>query len=77
MPYYSQFWGIFVRDDIAKEFQRPDGTIHDSLAGLHELYAQETEALYEVAELERRQKTRGYLTQRDWEECKRNHEVPK
>ncbi len=39
MPCFSQIWGVEVRDEIAREFTTPDGTIDDNLAGLHEVRA--------------------------------------
>ncbi|MBI3973862.1 MAG: hypothetical protein HY332_21500 [Chloroflexi bacterium] len=37
MRYRSESWGVDVRDDIAQEWTRPDGTVDDVLAGLHEV----------------------------------------
>lgn len=39
MPYWSKTWSVEVRDEVAKEFVRPDGLIDDMLAGLHEIRA--------------------------------------
>lgn len=43
MPYYSQVWGVEVRDEIAREFAAPDGAVDDNLAGLHEVRARISE----------------------------------
>jgi len=71
MPYYSAFFEIEVRDEIAEEFRDPDGSIDDMMAGLHEIRARLTEQKYDVAELERRQREKGVLDQHDFEECQR------
>jgi len=39
MPNWSEVWGVEVRDEIAREFTRPDGSMDDNLAGLHEIRA--------------------------------------
>lgn len=39
MPYFSQFYQIEVRDEIAKEFTDTQGQVDDMMAGLHEIRA--------------------------------------
>jgi hypothetical protein len=39
MAYFSEAWGVDVRDQIAAEFTSLDGTVDDNLAGLHEVRA--------------------------------------
>lgn len=39
MPYFSQFYQIEVRDEIAKEFTDETGQVDDMMAGLHEIRA--------------------------------------
>ena len=39
MSYRSQFYGIVVRDEIAREFADTSGQVDDMLAGLHEIRA--------------------------------------
>ncbi len=43
MSYFSQMWGVEVREKIVREFTSPDGTVDDNLAGLHEVRARMTE----------------------------------
>ena len=43
MTYYSQTWAVEVRDEIAREFTSPDGTVDENLAGLHEVRARMAE----------------------------------
>lgn len=71
MPYYSRFYAIEVRDEIAEEFREPDGSIDDMMAGLHEIRARLAEQKYNLAELERRQREKGALDPHDFEECQR------
>ncbi|MBI4550951.1 MAG: hypothetical protein HY710_01665 [Candidatus Latescibacteria bacterium] len=72
MPYYSSFFGIEVRDEIAEEFREPDGSVDDMMAGLHEIRARLAEQKYDLAELERRQHEKGTLDHHDFEECQRS-----
>jgi hypothetical protein len=39
MPYRSEFYGVDVRDEIAREFTDEEGHVDDMLAGLHEIRA--------------------------------------
>ena len=44
MPYYSEFYGIEVRDSIAKEWTNIRGEVDDMMAGLHEIRARMAES---------------------------------
>ena len=37
MLYRSKTWAVDVREEVAREFTRSDGTVDDALAGLHEI----------------------------------------
>jgi len=37
MHYFSEFYRVEVRDEIAKEFTNSRGEIDDMMAGLHEI----------------------------------------
>lgn len=39
MPFFSTFYGIDVRDEIAQEFIDSSGNVDDMMAGLHEIRA--------------------------------------
>jgi len=39
MPYFSKFYQIEVRDEIAREFTDISGEVDDMMAGLHEIRA--------------------------------------
>jgi hypothetical protein len=39
MPFFSKFYEIEVRDEIAKEFTDSSGEVDDMMAGLHEIRA--------------------------------------
>ena len=54
MPYFSQFYQIEVRDDIAKEFTNSKGEVDDMMAGLHEIRVRKTEKEYDLKALEER-----------------------
>lgn len=43
MPFFSTFYGIDVRDEIATEFADSSGQVDDMLAGLHEVRARMAE----------------------------------
>ena len=51
MGYFSEFYGIQVRDEIAREFTNSKGEIDDMLAGLHEIRARRAEEKYDLCEL--------------------------
>ena len=70
MSYYSTYWKIEVRDEIAEEFREPDGRIDDMMAGLHEIRARMAEEKYDLATLERRRREHGQLVAQDFEECR-------
>ncbi len=54
MPYFSQFYQIEVRDDIAKEFTNSKGEVDDMMAGLHEIRVRRAEKEYDLKALEER-----------------------
>jgi hypothetical protein len=56
MPYFSQFYRIEVRDDIAKEFTNSRGEVDDMMAGLHEIRVRRAEKEYDLKALEERTK---------------------
>jgi len=37
MPYFSEFYQVEFRDEIAKEFTNSLGEVDDMMAGLHEI----------------------------------------
>ncbi len=39
MTYFSKFYKVEVRDDIAREFTDSEGKVDDMMAGLHEIRA--------------------------------------
>lgn len=39
MSYFSKFYEVEVRDEIAKEFTDSQGKVDDMMAGLHEIRA--------------------------------------
>lgn len=45
MPYFSKFYEIEVRDEIAKEFTDSGGKVDDMMAGLHEIRARLSEEI--------------------------------
>lgn len=45
MPYFSKFYEIEVRDEIAKEFTDSEGKVDDMMAGLHEIRARLSEEI--------------------------------
>lgn len=56
MPYFSKFYQIEVRDDIAKEFTNSLGEVDDMMAGLHEVRVRRAEKEYDLKALEERLK---------------------
>lgn len=56
MPYFSQFYGVEVRDSIAKEFTDSSGEIDDMMAGLHEIRVRKAEKKYDLKDLSRKVK---------------------
>jgi hypothetical protein len=43
MPFFSKFYEVDVRDEIAKEFTDSGGEVDDMMAGLHEIRARLSE----------------------------------
>lgn len=54
MAYFSEFYRVEVRDDIAKEFRNSKGEVDDMMAGLHEIRVRKAEKKYNLAELGRK-----------------------
>lgn len=52
MSYFSEYYQIDVRDDIAKEFTNSKGEVDDMMAGLHEIRVRMAEKEYNFKELE-------------------------
>lgn len=52
MSYFSEYYQIDVRDDIAKEFTNSRGEVDDMMAGLHEIRVRMAEKKYNLKELE-------------------------
>ena len=61
MPYFSKFYQIEVRDEIAKEWVDSEGKVDDMMAGLHEVRARRIEENYNLKELEKRLKKKGLM----------------
>jgi len=51
MPYFSKFYQVAVRDEIAKEFTNPKGEVDDMMAGLHEIRVRKTEEKRDLDQL--------------------------
>ncbi len=51
MQYFSEFYQIEVRDEIAKEFANSRGEVDDMMAGLHEVRLRRAERKYDLDEL--------------------------
>ena len=54
MPYFSEFYQVEVRDEIAKEFTNSLGEVDDMMAGLHEIRVRRAEKEYDLKSLEER-----------------------
>jgi hypothetical protein len=54
MSYFSEFYQIEVRENIAKEFTNFKGEVDDMMAGLHEIRARLAEKEFNLEELEAR-----------------------
>lgn len=54
MPYFSTFYQVEVRDEIAKEFTNSLGEVDDMMAGLHEIRVRRAEKEYDLKSLEER-----------------------
>ena len=51
MPYFSQFYQVEVRDDIAREFTNSAGEVDDMMAGLHEIRVRRAEKQFNLKAL--------------------------
>ena len=51
MAYFSNFYQVEVRDEIAKEFSNSRGEIDDMMAGLHEIRVRRAEKKYDLEKL--------------------------
>jgi hypothetical protein len=51
MAYFSEFYGIQVRDSVAKEFTDPTGKVDDMMAGLHEVRLRIAEKRFDLDSL--------------------------
>lgn len=56
MSYFSQFYGVKVRDSIVKEFTNSRGEVDDMMAGLHEIRVRRAEKEYNLRDLARKAK---------------------
>ncbi len=52
MTYFSKFYGVDVRESIAKEFTDSSGEVDDMMAGLHEIRVRMAEKKYNIKDLE-------------------------
>ncbi len=59
MPYFSQFYKIEVREEIAQEFTNSRGEVDDMMAGLHEIRARATDRLSLSPRLEKPKKVKS------------------
>lgn len=57
MPYFSVFYQIEVRDEIAAEFTNSLGDVDDMMAGLHEIRLRRAEKQFDLRTLTERVKT--------------------
>lgn len=53
MSYFSEFYKIEVREEIAKEFTNSRGEVDDMMAGLHEIRVRKAEKKYNLKDLEK------------------------
>ncbi len=51
MPYFSEFYQVEVRDEIAIELTNSRGEVDDMMAGLHEVRLRRAEEKYDLDEL--------------------------
>ncbi|HDH04395.1 MAG TPA: hypothetical protein ENH01_01585 [Nitrospirae bacterium] len=54
MAYFSEFYQVEVRDEIAKEFTNSQGEVDDMMAGLHEIRVRKAEKKYDLKELSKK-----------------------
>lgn len=67
MTYFSEFYRVDVRDEIAREFTNSKGVVDDMMAGLHEIRVRRAEKRYDLKELAKKVesvRTVGIGTQR-------------
>ena len=57
MPYFSKFYKVEVRDEIAKEFTNSKGEVDDMMAGLHEIRVRKTKKKYDSNKLAKKHST--------------------
>jgi len=62
MTYFSKFYQIEVRDEIAKEFTNSKGEVDDMMAGLHEIRVRRAEKKYDLKELAKKTKSAEAVT---------------
>jgi len=48
MSYFSEFYRVEVRDEIAREFANSKGEVDDMMAGLHEIRVRRAEKKYDL-----------------------------
>ena len=53
MAYFSKFYQVEVREEIAKEFTNSRGEVDDMMAGLHEIRVRKAEKKYNLKDLEK------------------------
>ena len=51
MSYFSKFYQIEVRDEVAREFTNSEGVIDDMMTGLHEIRIRQAEKEYDLGSL--------------------------
>lgn len=54
VPYFSEFYQVEVRDEIAKEFTNSLGEVDDMMAGLHEIRVRKAEKEYDLKAMAKR-----------------------
>jgi hypothetical protein len=57
MPYFSKFYQVEVRDEVAKEFTNSRGEVDDMMAGLHEIRMRRAEKKYDLKALAKKSGT--------------------
>jgi hypothetical protein len=68
MHYFSEFYRVEVRDEIAKEFTNSRGEIDDMMAGLHEIRLRRAEQEHDFEALAKKRELFFYssFTPRSW-----------
>lgn len=64
MVYYSKFYGVEVRESVAKEFTNSRGEVDDMMAGLHEIRVRRAEKEFGLEELEKKERELAEITRR-------------